>query len=179
MVLPSGDQVTPGTSPVSYTHLDVYKRQQQHMVHGLAARARRLNRHRQIFFDLVPVSYTHLDVYKRQRQTLRPRRELAIQILQVTVVAHINRRPRMHQIRQQKIRIELLLRDVYKRQSLDHAERATDAKGYTLTVLKARVFHIMLIYVGGGLFFNKGSIAAVTFLTFTEVRNHTGHSFLS
>ena len=67
--------------PVSYTHLDVYKRQQYYslaavdvdavflgeVIHGdypaMVAESR---------FDSVtqyePVSYTHLDVYKRQRQ---------------------------------------------------------------------------------------------------------------
>ena len=60
-------------NPVSYTHLDVYKRQ---------AYLIRLNRHRfcdshdilrqallhrqRLINVVVPVSYTHLDVYKRQ-----------------------------------------------------------------------------------------------------------------
>ena len=73
-----------GKSPVSYTHLDVYKRQ----VHHRAVRGGAYNRPRQIrqpdrdmcrrvFASLLPrrarflhgveaVSYTHLDVYKRQ-----------------------------------------------------------------------------------------------------------------
>ena len=52
---------------VSYTHLDVYKRQvlnvavnyggRQEIVRGMQILARRVQ----------PVSYTHLDVYKRQR----------------------------------------------------------------------------------------------------------------
>ena len=51
-------------TPVSYTHLDVYKRQQQIMAlcHALEDRG--------LFFTFLwcpgPVSYTHLDVYKRQ-----------------------------------------------------------------------------------------------------------------
>ncbi|OTO64779.1 hypothetical protein A5865_003815, partial [Enterococcus sp. 12E11_DIV0728] len=39
------------TRPVSYTHLDVYKRQPQALVSSITQQ---------------PVSYTHLDVYKRQ-----------------------------------------------------------------------------------------------------------------
>ena len=51
--------------PVSYTHLDVYKRQLYDRINqrvlmmmdeGLEAEAR----------SVYPVSYTHLDVYKRQ-----------------------------------------------------------------------------------------------------------------
>ena len=55
-------------SPVSYTHLDVYKRQQIPL--GFLLREPRgilrikggTNAH----CDFIPVSYTHLDVYKRQ-----------------------------------------------------------------------------------------------------------------
>ena len=67
------------TESVSYTHLDVYKRQEQ----GIAdyendpldylqqwAKLGYLRRYYDIgdepVFDLTPVSYTHLDVYKRQ-----------------------------------------------------------------------------------------------------------------
>ncbi|WP_212648487.1 hypothetical protein, partial [Enterococcus sp. 6D12_DIV0197] len=57
------------TVPVSYTHLDVYKRQNIHFsfsTSGLFSwNKRKLNR----FSDTdcyIPVSYTHLDVYKRQ-----------------------------------------------------------------------------------------------------------------
>ena len=46
--------------PVSYTHLDVYKRQR----HNQATRdILRQSKNRTI---RTPVSYTHLDVYKRQ-----------------------------------------------------------------------------------------------------------------
>ena len=65
--------------PVSYTHLDVYKRQVERLHDPLVRRAvsgcgysalavcnaaggRHCRRHR----DFPPVSYTHLDVYKRQ-----------------------------------------------------------------------------------------------------------------
>ena len=41
-------------TPVSYTHLDVYKRQRLDCVKGA------------IKYVVVSVSYTHLDVYKRQ-----------------------------------------------------------------------------------------------------------------
>ena len=46
--------------PVSYTHLDVYKRQ------VLAADERALAVIDAFALGLEPVSYTHLDVYKRQ-----------------------------------------------------------------------------------------------------------------
>ena len=42
---------------VSYTHLDVYKRQ------GLIDSEKAMVR----FLNLITVSYTHLDVYKRQK----------------------------------------------------------------------------------------------------------------
>ena len=60
---------------VSYTHLDVYKRQ-------FLARLLRVEQdgrfvledeggsEREYLFKEVPVSYTHLDVYKRQEQNL-------------------------------------------------------------------------------------------------------------
>ena len=68
-----------GLTPVSYTHLDVYKRQLQSPprhgqqlqlargVHGLVRRQpHQFKRLAQVCFG--PVSYTHLDVYKRQVQ---------------------------------------------------------------------------------------------------------------
>ena len=52
-----------GYSPVSYTHLDVYKRQSS--ICSVIAMVILL-----VFFIIgsgyLPVSYTHLDVYKRQ-----------------------------------------------------------------------------------------------------------------
>ena len=45
--------------PVSYTHLDVYKRQTEYWLLSYAALER-----------ILPVSYTHLDVYKRQDPAL-------------------------------------------------------------------------------------------------------------
>ena len=63
-------------SPVSYTHLDVYKRQRQDEQEGRPHRhARCYERHHRGVprghavlgqHVPVPVSYTHLDVYKRQ-----------------------------------------------------------------------------------------------------------------
>ena len=61
--------------PVSYTHLDVYKRQDQGVqtIYGGNAGLDKLLRiasgcrvHRQAVDIHTPVSYTHLDVYKRQ-----------------------------------------------------------------------------------------------------------------
>ena len=59
-------------SPVSYTHLDVYKRQTQIWIavsiYVLVAIVRkRLG----LVASLYPVSYTHLDVYKRQAKCRR------------------------------------------------------------------------------------------------------------
>ena len=66
---------------VSYTHLDVYKRQDLNGEHQLAALLRELCkldfhwiRLHYLYPDDItdePVSYTHLDVYKRQRLCLR------------------------------------------------------------------------------------------------------------
>ena len=53
-----------GSDPVSYTHLDVYKRQAQDSGLGVAQSAARNTG--QLLLK-APVSYTHLDVYKRQR----------------------------------------------------------------------------------------------------------------
>ena len=47
--------------PVSYTHLDVYKRQ-AYTTYGTS----RANAYKILEDSLNPVSYTHLDVYKRQ-----------------------------------------------------------------------------------------------------------------
>ena len=72
-----------GAHPVSYTHLDVYKRQHVEVVHAAHPRhtGHRLRQVTEVDVgggrfeedgDARPVSYTHLDVYKRQRST-RPR----------------------------------------------------------------------------------------------------------
>ena len=55
-----GQLVQGSLTPVSYTHLDVYKRQRLHLPQRRpdAAGGRVLSH--------IPVSYTHLDVYKRQ-----------------------------------------------------------------------------------------------------------------
>ena len=60
-------EVFHGCSPVSYTHLDVYKRQ----VDGAVTQVLECGVEEKIFVDgavraCVAVSYTHLDVYKRQ-----------------------------------------------------------------------------------------------------------------
>ena len=52
--------------PVSYTHLDVYKRQ---MLHCLTIRFWKISESETKTPQMnksLPVSYTHLDVYKRQ-----------------------------------------------------------------------------------------------------------------
>ena len=53
----------PGEEPVSYTHLDVYKRQG---VHGSRESKGYEAAITALATATVPVSYTHLDVYKRQ-----------------------------------------------------------------------------------------------------------------
>ena len=58
-----------GSEPVSYTHLDVYKRQL--LMHNASAQndSLRGEQHDAVYkclSDIVTVSYTHLDVYKRQ-----------------------------------------------------------------------------------------------------------------
>ena len=54
-------------TPVSYTHLDVYKRQVLHYYkevnQGISEEIQSTYTGREVFFA---VSYTHLDVYKRQ-----------------------------------------------------------------------------------------------------------------
>ena len=64
------------TRPVSYTHLDVYKRQVQSLFPGLKQllggkrheNCRAAGSHAALNLNQVPVSYTHLDVYKRQQK---------------------------------------------------------------------------------------------------------------
>ena len=51
---------------VSYTHLDVYKRQIVHIAPTFGADDDRVAKQQ----NIAPVSYTHIDVYKRQRITL-------------------------------------------------------------------------------------------------------------
>ena len=55
-------------NPVSYTHLDVYKRQMHDlMVHDYGPGHRIVSFHAEVPEDGdMAVSYTHLDVYKRQ-----------------------------------------------------------------------------------------------------------------
>ena len=54
--------------PVSYTHLDVYKRQILNDVTGDLWKYGVLDDVKNLAFNAssIPVSYTHLDVYKRQ-----------------------------------------------------------------------------------------------------------------
>ena len=66
-------RVTTVENPVSYTHLDVYKRQDQHLFHQGRLCGRRGGNHHPFqqwqgpgLHGGNPVSYTHLDVYKRQ-----------------------------------------------------------------------------------------------------------------
>ena len=60
--------------PVSYTHLDVYKRQ---LMDGLKNKAQDRSNRKVLMetasVQYAPVSYTHLDVYKRQTRTLSQR----------------------------------------------------------------------------------------------------------
>ena len=60
-------KIEPRVVTVSYTHLDVYKRQLQKDAKGwqVMIPAKYDNGHEQHFAQ-VAVSYTHLDVYKRQ-----------------------------------------------------------------------------------------------------------------
>ena len=70
-----------GLVPVSYTHLDVYKRQ-CYIINNNGCPVPRFNavaRWRVYFLYLGSVSYTHLDVYKRQEQG-RPSREVAAEL---------------------------------------------------------------------------------------------------
>ena len=57
-----------GSTTVSYTHLDVYKRQACEAARQKNEKALAPGRVKQILADYqaIPVSYTHLDVYKRQ-----------------------------------------------------------------------------------------------------------------
>ena len=55
-----------GLYPVSYTHLDVYKRQKQ------KKRTITKSRVKKSLLAATTVSYTHLDVYKRQVPVLLP-----------------------------------------------------------------------------------------------------------
>ena len=60
-----------GDKPVSYTHLDVYKRQVGTQIKDIHIRrtegvSRNLSMKKARAMMKIPVSYTHLDVYKRQ-----------------------------------------------------------------------------------------------------------------
>ena len=59
------------TVPVSYTHLDVYKRQLQWRSQSEANLRGGANHKKAVPVRTVAVSYTHLDVYKRQLFTAR------------------------------------------------------------------------------------------------------------
>ena len=61
-----GGPILHGMKPVSYTHLDVYKRQQQGRAQPVWPRPDRRCQGGQARPCYRPVSYTHLDVYKRQ-----------------------------------------------------------------------------------------------------------------
>ena len=65
-----------GSKPVSYTHLDVYKRQQLYKVYikFFAFFAHIFGPDAGLYFSdmCFPVSYTHLDVYKRQGMEIPP-----------------------------------------------------------------------------------------------------------
>ena len=59
----------PSKTPVSYTHLDVYKR--QHQIRSYVLDQSRIKDLRtNVEVGNTPVSYTHLDVYKRQDRKL-------------------------------------------------------------------------------------------------------------
>ena len=65
-------------NPVSYTHLDVYKRQADGT--GATGLVDHVDRLAKVFFGFLgqgtqPVSYTHLDVYKRQDHAAKKRSE--------------------------------------------------------------------------------------------------------
>ena len=59
-------------SPVSYTHLDVYKRQDVELQEAAVTAVRQVNACMDTLHvadaleEIMAVSYTHLDVYKRQ-----------------------------------------------------------------------------------------------------------------
>ena len=55
-----------GIPTVSYTHLDVYKRQFQAGINQKGGEQRNQQRETHMMQAVAPVSYTHLDVYKRQ-----------------------------------------------------------------------------------------------------------------
>ena len=73
------DEPTTGLDPVSYTHLDVYKRQVEPMINigtpdvlwlddewTVITADMSLSAHYENTIIITAVSYTHLDVYKRQ-----------------------------------------------------------------------------------------------------------------
>ena len=69
----SNIQPCKGTAPVSYTHLDVYKRQVLAILGPIAFAISVWDGFQstltQWICRYIPVSYTHLDVYKRQPTT--------------------------------------------------------------------------------------------------------------
>ena len=65
--------VVDSPAPVSYTHLDVYKRQSIPHALSLGQLCLNVHQHLKLLFRydaLLPVSYTHLDVYKRQEKQM-------------------------------------------------------------------------------------------------------------
>ena len=57
--------------PVSYTHLDVYKRQEEVIVcHVDELQILGIHNYENVMAAVATVSYTHLDVYKRQQYYL-------------------------------------------------------------------------------------------------------------
>ena len=111
----------PTTKPVSYTHLDVYKRQSS----GFGKCPDTVScPHLQILLvqsvphpTSAPVSYTHLDVYKRQGNIIVGYNDavdgniavfcILLQLLDAVLGLRLRQWPLRHQI---------LARDVYKRQ---------------------------------------------------------------
>ena len=62
-------------NPVSYTHLDVYKRQEDRI---RSAAAHILHAQMELETVVDPVSYTHLDVYKRQGKYHRSQNRIGV-----------------------------------------------------------------------------------------------------
>ena len=61
---------------VSYTHLDVYKRQVETIIRKAQEKQPEEATQTESFINLASVSYTHLDVYKRQEELKRHNKEM-------------------------------------------------------------------------------------------------------